>query len=56
MASVADDVERLLDKMVSFYFQWLHKVDIQECFLIMKELGNGGYGRVFLANDKITGQ
>ncbi|XP_077349914.1 serine/threonine-protein kinase SBK1-like [Lithobates pipiens] len=56
MASVADDVEGLLDRMVSFYSQRLQKVDLQEHFHIVKELGEGGYGRVLLANDKITGQ
>ncbi|XP_077349924.1 ribosomal protein S6 kinase 2 beta-like [Lithobates pipiens] len=56
MASVADDVEGLLDRMFSFWSQGLVKVDLQEFFLIVKELGEGGYGRVLLANDKITGQ
>ncbi|XP_040215646.1 serine/threonine-protein kinase SBK1-like [Rana temporaria] len=55
MASVADDLEGLLDRMVSFYSQGLLNVDLEEQFFIVKELGKGGYGKVLLANEKITG-
>ncbi|XP_040215093.1 serine/threonine-protein kinase SBK1-like [Rana temporaria] len=56
MASVAHDVEALLDRMVSFYSQRLRQVDIQKYFLMGKELGKGSYGKVFLTNDRKTGQ
>ncbi|XP_077349896.1 serine/threonine-protein kinase SBK1-like [Lithobates pipiens] len=56
MASTAHDVERVLDRMVSSYSQRLHQVDIRENFAIVKELGEGGFGKVFLANDRKTGR
>ncbi|XP_040215412.1 serine/threonine-protein kinase SBK1-like [Rana temporaria] len=56
MASVADDVKGLLDRMVSFYSQRLVNVDLEEHFFNVKELGEGGYGKVLLANAKTTGQ
>ncbi|XP_040191895.1 serine/threonine-protein kinase SBK1-like [Rana temporaria] len=42
--------------MVSFSSQGLQKVDIQEHFLIVKELGEGGFGKIFLAHNRNTGQ
>lgn len=56
MASVAHEVEALLDGMISFYAQRLRQVDVQKYFLLGKELGKGGYGRVLMANDRKTGQ
>ncbi|XP_077349922.1 serine/threonine-protein kinase SBK1-like [Lithobates pipiens] len=56
MASVAHNVEGLLDRMVSSFSQGLQQVDLQEYFFMVKELGEGGYGRVLLANHRITGQ
>ncbi|XP_073472118.1 serine/threonine-protein kinase SBK1-like [Aquarana catesbeiana] len=56
MASADHNVEGLLDRMVSFYAQELQQIDFEEYFLIEEELGKGGYGNVFLVNDKQTGQ
>ncbi|XP_073472433.1 ribosomal protein S6 kinase 2 beta-like [Aquarana catesbeiana] len=56
MASNAHDVIRVLDRMVSFHSQRLHQVDIREHFIIVKELGEGGFGKVFLANHRKTGR
>ena len=55
MAPVAHGVERLLDRMVSFSSQGLQKVDIQEHFLIVKELGKGSFGKIFSAHNRNTG-
>ncbi|XP_040215494.1 serine/threonine-protein kinase SBK1-like [Rana temporaria] len=56
MASVVHNVEGVLDRMVSSYSKGLQEVDLQEYFLKVKELGEGGYGRVLSANHRITGQ
>lgn len=56
MASADHNVEGLLDRMVSFYAQELQQIDFEEYFLIEEELGKGGYGNVFLVNDKQTGE
>ncbi|XP_073471854.1 serine/threonine-protein kinase SBK1-like [Aquarana catesbeiana] len=54
MASVDHNVEGLLDRMVYFYAQKLQQIDFEEYFLIKEELGKGGYGNVFLVQDKET--
>ncbi|XP_077349890.1 serine/threonine-protein kinase SBK1-like [Lithobates pipiens] len=54
MASIDHDVEGLLDRLVSFSSHSLHQIDLEEYFLIVKELGKGGYGKVFLAKDRKT--
>ncbi|XP_040215459.1 serine/threonine-protein kinase SBK1-like [Rana temporaria] len=42
--------------MAAFFSQGLQNVDLEEHFFNVKELGEGGYGRVLSANEKITGQ
>ncbi|XP_077349928.1 serine/threonine-protein kinase SBK1-like [Lithobates pipiens] len=56
MDSGAHDVKRVLDRMISFHSQRLHQVDVREHFIIVKELGEGSFGKVFLANDRKTGR
>ncbi|XP_040214611.1 serine/threonine-protein kinase SBK1-like [Rana temporaria] len=54
MASINHDVEGLLDRLISFSSHSLHQIDLEKYFLIVKELGKGGYGKVVLAKDRKT--
>ncbi|KAM5191367.1 ribosomal protein S6 kinase alpha-2-like [Mantella aurantiaca] len=56
MAAAAQNVRAILDGMVSSSSQGLKQLDLKDHFVIVKELGEGGFGKVLLANDRKTGQ
>ncbi|XP_040216031.1 serine/threonine-protein kinase SBK1-like [Rana temporaria] len=56
MASVAHEVRCVLDRMISFHSRKLHQLDLPDHFIIVKELGEGGFGKVYLASDRKTGR
>ncbi|XP_018427449.1 PREDICTED: serine/threonine-protein kinase SBK1-like [Nanorana parkeri] len=56
MAAGPQEVDDLLDGLVSFSSHGLQQIDLKEYFHIIKELGKGGYGKVLLVKDIKTGQ
>ncbi|KAM5194566.1 serine/threonine-protein kinase SBK1-like [Mantella aurantiaca] len=57
MAAAGKNVRTILDGMVSSSSsQGLKQLDLKDHFVIVKELGEGGFGKVLLAKDRKTGQ
>ncbi|XP_044130032.1 serine/threonine-protein kinase SBK1-like [Bufo gargarizans] len=56
MASSTQEVKLILEGLVSIASKSLQKIDLQEIFHVIQELGKGGYGSVLMVKDKKTDQ
>ncbi|KAM5194567.1 serine/threonine-protein kinase SBK1-like [Mantella aurantiaca] len=56
MALAAQNMKGLLDGMISSFSLGLKQLDLKEHVLIVKELGEGGFGKVLMAEDRKTGR
>ncbi|XP_056396888.1 serine/threonine-protein kinase SBK1-like [Hyla sarda] len=54
MASSKQDVQLILEGLVSIASQGLQEIDLQENYQVIQELGDGGYGSVLMVKDKKT--
>ncbi|XP_075704427.1 serine/threonine-protein kinase SBK1-like [Rhinoderma darwinii] len=56
MASSIQDVELILEGLVSMASNNLQQLDLQENFHVIQELGDGGFGSVLMVKEKKTDQ